>query len=147
VAVDVFGDLNVPRGLPRVHGGRRNPGVEFDSALCVRFSANLRSGIGKSAPRRLGLDSLDSSSSLTLFRPSTSPHSFLAGQPLALSAPFKVPFTFRRRPDHQPRPGTKNETRLTKLQRPPLQFRLSQFEFLHFRRKTDSPRVVRTVIG
>jgi hypothetical protein len=32
-AVDVSGDLDVPRGLPRAHGGRRNPGVEFDSAL------------------------------------------------------------------------------------------------------------------
>jgi hypothetical protein len=28
-AVDVFGDLYVPRA----HGGRRNPGVESDSAL------------------------------------------------------------------------------------------------------------------
>jgi hypothetical protein len=32
-AVDVSGDLDVPRGLPRAHGGRRNPAVEFDSGL------------------------------------------------------------------------------------------------------------------
>jgi hypothetical protein len=32
-AVDVSGDLDVPRGLPRAQGGRRNPDVEFNSAL------------------------------------------------------------------------------------------------------------------
>jgi hypothetical protein len=32
-AVNVSGDHYVPRGLPRAHGGRRNPGVEPDSAL------------------------------------------------------------------------------------------------------------------
>jgi hypothetical protein len=32
-AVDVSGDLDVPRLLPRAHGGRRNPGVESDTAL------------------------------------------------------------------------------------------------------------------
>jgi hypothetical protein len=57
----------------------------------VWFFTNLPSGIRKSAPRRLGLDFLDSSSSLTLFGPSTSPHPFLAVQPLAVSAPFTVP--------------------------------------------------------
>ncbi|KAH0810264.1 hypothetical protein GEV33_012527 [Tenebrio molitor] len=40
----------------------------------VWFFTNLPSGIRKSAPRRLGLAFLDSSSSLTLFGPSTSPH-------------------------------------------------------------------------
>jgi hypothetical protein len=63
-AVDVSGDLDVPRGLTRAHGGRRNPGVEFDSAL------------------------LDSSSSLTLFGPSTSP----------------TPFSRRFSPFHSPAP-------------------------------------------
>ncbi|KAJ3626412.1 hypothetical protein MTP99_016907 [Tenebrio molitor] len=38
----------------------------------VWFFTNLPSGIRKSALRRLGLDILDSSSSLTLFGPSTS---------------------------------------------------------------------------
>ncbi|KAH0821039.1 hypothetical protein GEV33_001753 [Tenebrio molitor] len=57
----------------------------------VWFFTNLPSGIRKCAPRRLGLDFLDSSSSLTLFGPSTSPHPFLAVQPLAVSAPFTVP--------------------------------------------------------
>jgi hypothetical protein len=56
----------------------------------VWFFTNLPSGIRKSAPRRLGLDFLDSSSSLTLFGPSTSPHPFLAVQLLAVSAPFTV---------------------------------------------------------
>ncbi|KAH0812667.1 hypothetical protein GEV33_010123 [Tenebrio molitor] len=84
-AVDVSGDLYVPRGLPRAHGGRRNLGVESDCALCVRFFGNLLSGIRKSAPRRLGLNSLDSPSSLTFFGPSTSPRPFLAVQPLTLS--------------------------------------------------------------
>jgi hypothetical protein len=65
----------------------------------VWFSANLPSGIRRSAPRRLGLDFLDSPSSLTLFGPSMSRHPFLAAQPLALSAPFTV----RHRSDHQPR--------------------------------------------
>jgi hypothetical protein len=72
----------------------------------VWFFANLPSGIRKSAPRRLDLDFLDSSSSLTLFGPSTSPHPFLA-----VSAPFTVPH----RSHLQPTPKTKkNETRLTK---------------------------------
>jgi hypothetical protein len=57
----------------------------------IWFFTNLPSGIRKSAPRRLGLDFLDSSSSLILFGPSTSPHLFLAVQPLAVSAPFTVP--------------------------------------------------------
>jgi hypothetical protein len=57
----------------------------------VWFFTNLPSGIRKSAPRCLGLDVLDSSFSLTLFEPSTSPHLFLAVQPLAVSAPFTVP--------------------------------------------------------
>jgi hypothetical protein len=56
----------------------------------VWFFTNLPSGIRKSAPRRLGLDILDSSSSLTPFGPSTSPHPFLAVQPFAVSAPFTV---------------------------------------------------------
>jgi hypothetical protein len=56
----------------------------------VWFFTNLPSGIRKSAPRRLGLDFLDSSSSLTVFGPSTSPYPFLAVQPLAVSAPFTV---------------------------------------------------------
>ncbi|KAH0815766.1 hypothetical protein GEV33_007025 [Tenebrio molitor] len=57
----------------------------------VWFFTNLPSGIRKSAPRRLGLDFLDSFSSLTLFGPSTSPHPFLTVQPLAVSAPFYSP--------------------------------------------------------
>jgi hypothetical protein len=57
----------------------------------VWFFTNLPSRIRKSAPRRLGLDFLGSSSSLTLFGPSTSPHPFLAVHPLAVSAPFTVP--------------------------------------------------------
>jgi hypothetical protein len=57
----------------------------------VWFFTNLPSGIRKSAPRRLSVDFLDSSSSLTLFGPSTSPHPFLAVQALAVSAPFTVP--------------------------------------------------------
>jgi hypothetical protein len=65
----------------------------------VWFFTNLPSGIRKSAPRRLGLDFLDSSSSLTLFGPSTSPHPFLA-----VSAPFTVPH----RSDLQPSPKTKS---------------------------------------
>jgi hypothetical protein len=51
----------------------------------VWFSAELPSGIRKSAPLRLGLDFLDSPSSLTFFGHSTSRHPFLAAQPLALS--------------------------------------------------------------
>jgi hypothetical protein len=57
----------------------------------VWFLTNLPSRIRKSAPRRLGLDFLDSSSNLTLFGHLTSPHPFLAVQPLAISAPFTVP--------------------------------------------------------
>jgi hypothetical protein len=57
----------------------------------VWFFTNLPSVIRKSASRRLGVDFLDSSSSLTLFGPSTSPHPFLAVQALAVSAPFTVP--------------------------------------------------------
>jgi hypothetical protein len=52
----------------------------------VWFFTNLPSGIRKSAPRRLCLDFLDSSSSLNLFGPWTSPRPFLA-----VSAPFTVP--------------------------------------------------------
>jgi hypothetical protein len=48
----------------------------------VWFFTNLPSGTRKSAPRRLGLDFLDFSSSLTLFGLWTSPHPFLAVQPL-----------------------------------------------------------------
>jgi hypothetical protein len=71
----------------------------------VWFFTNLPSGIRKSAPRRLGLDFLDSSCSLTLFGPSTSPHPFLAVQPLAVSAPFTV----SHRPDlSDQRPKTKS---------------------------------------
>jgi hypothetical protein len=51
----------------------------------VWFSTELPSGIRKSAPLRLGLDFLDSPSSLTFFGHSTSRHPFLAAQPLALS--------------------------------------------------------------
>jgi hypothetical protein len=70
----------------------------------VRFSANLPSGIRKSAPRRLGWAFLDSSSSLTLFGPSTSPHPFLAVQPLAVSAPFTVPHPYKSDlPDQRPK--------------------------------------------
>jgi hypothetical protein len=57
----------------------------------VWFSTNLPSGIRKSAPRRLGLDFLDFSFSLTLFGPSTSPHPFLAIQPLAVFSPLHIP--------------------------------------------------------
>ncbi|KAH0814234.1 hypothetical protein GEV33_008565 [Tenebrio molitor] len=70
----------------------------------VRFSANLPSGIRKSAPRGLGSDFLDSSFSLTLFGPSTSPHSILATQPIAVSAPF----TLQHLSDHQTRQNTKD---------------------------------------
>jgi hypothetical protein len=65
----------------------------------VWFSANLPSGMRKSAPRRLGLGFLDSPSSLTLFGPSTSPHPFLA---------VSAPFTLRHLSDHQPRQKTKD---------------------------------------
>jgi hypothetical protein len=73
----------------------------------VWFFTNLPSGIRKSAPRRLGLDFLDSSCSLTLFGPSTSPHPFLAVQPLAVSAPFRVP---HRSDLTDQRPKTKKKT-------------------------------------
>jgi hypothetical protein len=49
----------------------------------VWFFRNLPSGIRKSAPRRLGLEFVDSSSSLTLFGPSTS--LFSPFQPLSQS--------------------------------------------------------------
>jgi hypothetical protein len=104
VAVDVFGDLNVPRGLPRAHSGRRNPGVESDCALLRLVFREPSVGDRKSAPRRLGLEFLDSFFSLTLFGPSTFPHPFLAAQPLAVSAPF----TLRHLSDHQPRQKTKD---------------------------------------
>jgi hypothetical protein len=90
-AVDVSGDLDVPRGLPRAQGGRRTRTWNLTPHSGVWFFTNLPSGIRKSAPRRLDLDFLDSSSSLTLFGPLTSPHPFLAVQPLAVSAPFTVP--------------------------------------------------------
>jgi hypothetical protein len=91
----------------------------------VWFFTNLPSGIRKSAPRRLGLDFLDSSSSLTLFGPSTSPHPFLAVQPLAVSAPFTVP--------HRSDP-------LTKDQRPKSPFPRSLLSFI------VSPRSIRVII-
>jgi hypothetical protein len=65
----------------------------------VWLSANLPSRIRKSVPPRLGLAFLDSSSSLTLFGPSTFPLQFLSVQPLAVSAPFTLS-------NHQPRPKT-----------------------------------------
>jgi hypothetical protein len=54
----------------------------------VWFFRNLPSGIRKSAPRRLGLEFLGSSSSLTLFGPSTSlfsPFNHSPFQPLSQS--------------------------------------------------------------
>jgi hypothetical protein len=60
-AVDVSGDLDVPRA----HVDDEIRAWNLTPHSGVRFSANLPSGIRKSAPRCLGLDFLDSSSSLT----------------------------------------------------------------------------------
>jgi hypothetical protein len=78
----------------------------------VWFFTNLPSGIRKSAPRRLGLDFLDSFSSLTLFGPSTSPHPFLTVQPLAVSALFTVP---HRSDLSDERPKSKRPNRLFRV--------------------------------
>jgi hypothetical protein len=79
-----FGDFLGPTVVDEIRAWNLTPHSD------VRFSANLPSGIRKSTPWGLGLDFLDSSSSLTLFGSSTSPHPFLAAQLLALSAPFTI---------------------------------------------------------
>jgi hypothetical protein len=86
-AVDVSGDLEFLG--PTVDDEIQTWNLTPHSG--VWFFTNLPSGIRKSAPRRLGLDFVDSSSRLTLFGPSMSPHPFLTVQPLAVSAPFTVP--------------------------------------------------------
>jgi hypothetical protein len=102
-AVDVSGDLDF-------FGDFLGPTVDDEIQAWnltphsgVWFFTNLPSGIRKSAPRRLGLDFLDSSSSLTLFGPSTSPHPFLAVQPLSQSRIDLTSLTKDQRPKALPR--------------------------------------------
>jgi hypothetical protein len=90
-AVDVSGDLDVPWGLPRPTVDDEIRAWNLTPHSGVWFFTNLPSGIRKSAPRRLGLDFLDSSSSLTLFGPSTSPHPFSRRSTTRRFSPFHSP--------------------------------------------------------
>ncbi|KAH0817837.1 hypothetical protein GEV33_004954 [Tenebrio molitor] len=78
-AVDVSGDLDVPRA----HGGRRNPGVEFDSALrrLVLHEPSVGDPQIRSSASGFGLPGLFLQAH---------PLGTLAVQQLAVSAPFTV---------------------------------------------------------
>jgi hypothetical protein len=107
--------------------------------LGVPFFRNLALGNRKSAPWRLGLDSRDSPSSLTLFGSLTSPRLlFLAAQPLTPPAPS----TLRHRSGQRPKTKDQDGHWFSRFIPSPVSCRT----FFVFNRKRKSPRVVRMVI-